>query len=205
MNQQIVPSQSVSVSGDCSSRHMFAPLTVMTRLRAYSGQVVFTLIDLAPGPLRALLCPAIHQHSYTSSNAIKTFFCKLWLSFITNLTLSFSAEDTTTSWLWWRSTRAALKSVPNFFFKWWMLIPRVLSAPQYFLQMWLVIQWYRERIPWLKFRSGVCSNIVCSIIQSVMANLNLLKSFLQSRYHWNIFVTYEKKGIKQTVIKKYCK
>ena len=59
---------------DCSSRHMFAALTVMTRLRAYSGQVVFTLIDLAPGPLCALLCPAIHQHSYTSSNAIKTSF-----------------------------------------------------------------------------------------------------------------------------------
>lgn len=30
-----------------------------------------------------------------------------------------------------------------FFPKCWMLIPRVLSAPQYFLQMWLVIQWYR--------------------------------------------------------------
>ena len=81
-----------------------------------------------------------------------------------------------------------------------MLIHRVLSAPQYFLQMWLVIQWYRERIPWLKFRSGVCSNIVCSIIQSVMANLNLLKSFLQSRYNWNIFVIYERKegSIKQS-------
>ena len=168
---------------------MFAPLTVMTRLRAYSGQVVFTLIDLAPGPLRALLCPAIHQHSYTSSNAIKTFFSKLWLSFITNLTLSFQQRiqqhhdcDGDQQELPW-------KSVPNFFFKWWMLIPRVLSAPQYFLQMWLVIQWYRERIPWLKFRSGVCSNNVCSIIQSVMANLNLLKCFLQSRYNWNIFVT----------------
>ena len=61
---------------DCGSRHMFAALTVMTRLRAYSGQVVFTLIDLAPGPLRALLCSAIHQHSYTSSNAIKTSFGK---------------------------------------------------------------------------------------------------------------------------------
>ena len=169
---------------------MFAALTVMTRLRAYSGQVVFTLIDLAPGPLCALLCPAIHQHSYTSSNAIKTSFAFGKNMIVVIYPIFFFQErikqhqdcDEDLQELPWQNCS-------YFFLKCWMLIPRVLSAPQYFLQMWLVIQWYRERIPWLKFRSGVCSNIVCSIIQSVMANLNLLKCFLQSRYNWNIFVT----------------
>ena len=81
-----------------------------------------------------------------------------------------------------------------------MLIHRVLSAPQYFLQMWLVIQWYRGFLDYNSVPVSVLSfTNVCSI-QSVMANLNLLKSFLQSRYNWNIFVIYERKegSIKQS-------
>ena len=134
----------LAVLYDCSSRHMFAALTVMTRLRAYSGQVVFTLIDLAPGPLRALLCPAIHQHSYTSSNAIKTSFAFGKNMIVLIYPIFFFQQrikqhqdcDEDLQELPWQNCS-------YFFLKCWMLIPRVLSAPQYFLQMWLVIQWYR--------------------------------------------------------------
>ena len=132
----------LAVLCDCASRHMFAALTVMTRLRAYSGQVVFTLIDLAPGPLCALLCPAIHQHSYTSSNAIKTFFGEnmivvIYPIFFFQQRIKHHQDcDEDLQELPWQKCS-------YFFPKCWMLIPRVLSAPQYFLQMWLVIQWYR--------------------------------------------------------------